>query len=134
MYTELQYSANRTGRAQEAMQMAEQEGMDALVAAVEAVEAKPRTQTCSNCHHWNAGKQTHVSAECRRLPPTVLLYKGSEQLRVWPRVAAEDWCGEWKEASADMLADRAKLRALSVHVTELHASLNPGTSAVRDST
>jgi hypothetical protein len=50
---------------------------------------------CKNCKHY--GNMTAGAGLCQRTPPTIV-YDGSFNLTrsIWPEVAHDDFCGEWK--------------------------------------
>ena len=50
-------------------------------------------KTCGTCWWWK--KEQNGLGECRRHPPTPIVMKFSEPLRMWPRTEEADWCGEW---------------------------------------
>jgi hypothetical protein len=74
-----------------------------------AWKAAPNLQvqaTETTLGYWNG------NGECRRLPPSF----GEERaLRfAWPSTNDQDWCGEWKAASAEQMAGRAQLETIAI--------------------
>lgn len=62
---------------------------------------------CRNCTFYSA-----VGSQCRRWPPLPkgMLSGGDASARaVWPQVAPEDWCGEYREQTGEHRPLQAEL-------------------------
>lgn len=70
------------------------------------IAARLLDQACTTCRFsW---KDRHGDLNCRRNPPTVFLVftqKGPLVETAHPVVAADSWCGEWKERGNSRTAD-----------------------------
>lgn len=57
-------------------------------------------ELCWNCRSFNYPGQGD-SGECRRNSPRVKFSRRDDEIgSVWPVVAAEDWCGEFRPTRA----------------------------------
>jgi hypothetical protein len=73
--------------------------------------------TCGTCRFWNQTHRAGIDAdkdggECRRYLSTaserVAGWRGGVvERRVWPRTDADEWCGDYREAT---LAEQARRR------------------------
>ena len=55
------------------------------------------TNTCEDCHYFEADKEDESIGVCRRYPPMLAT---DEQIGFWPTVDIDDWCGEYKNGSS----------------------------------
>jgi len=56
---------------------------------------------CRGCLYWVQKKNT--KGLCRRFPPTVVHVPRWGDETAWPRLSADDWCGEWKDKTKHTL-------------------------------
>jgi hypothetical protein len=61
----------------------------------------PTDQRCETCLYYLSGQIGH----CNRHPPVIVLFAANaaavpdDYRSVWPKVAPDDWCGEWATKS-----------------------------------
>jgi hypothetical protein len=60
-------------------------------------KATASTQNCGNCAYCVKEGDTH-SHLCCYLPPQVFGW-GGQMTTAWPKVALDDWCGQWKQGA-----------------------------------
>ncbi|WGD31245.1 hypothetical protein AncyloWKF20_05320 [Ancylobacter sp. WKF20] len=55
------------------------------------------SQTCNSCIWWHPNDATREQGACRRREPRLVLSRQSDaRSAVWPPVAADAWCGEYR--------------------------------------
>lgn len=67
----------------------------AAVRVNEDVEAVVDEESCLTCRYFRRANPVATLGTCQRNPPN---WSPTLACAEWPRVAASDWCGEWRGA------------------------------------
>ena len=77
------------------------------------MSVKPK-KICANCAFWR-DKNSWIGGDCRRFAPKLAepvrgaAAWASDTHGIWPRTAADDFCGEWKFRG--VVSDRKEAKA-----------------------
>lgn len=82
----------------------------------------PRPEQCQKCRFYEPGESEEpVSGYCHRHAPKPGIQDTFDELHDWPRILADDWCGEFESANprTDIIRDSevsVRIRRAMLHL------------------